>query len=297
MVKYSDKYFYIKFSVVFLFFLLSMLHFAHEIRANEIGASQLFNLASAGDKDAIANFVKEGGNLNIQDDRGRTALHLALRNKNSKLIGAKLLLANGIDPEIEDLRGRTALHYAAHRGQSVIVDLLIKAQVNIDHKDTNAVTPLMLAGQKGHLETAKKLVNSGASVQAQDGDGWSVLLYSTDGGLNLVQYLIEQGADVKATDNIGWNVLIHSANYNYKDVVDLIIEKGENVNSQGNDGMTALMAASQKGYLNTVQLLLNKGANRDLKDTTGETALDKARNKGHEDVVELLMKRDSKVTS
>ena len=65
--------------------------------------------------------------LNWQDHRGRTALHLAVKESNIEM--AKLLLSRKCDVSIADNKNRSALHWAAQLGRFDFVEHLIEVKL------------------------------------------------------------------------------------------------------------------------------------------------------------------------
>ncbi|OEJ15271.1 hypothetical protein BFL38_13275 [Brachyspira hampsonii] len=64
---------------------------------------------------------------------------------------------------------------------------------------------LLEASKNNDLETLKSLIEKGADVNAKDNDNWTALMLASDNGhLEVVKYLLDKGADVNAADNNGW---------------------------------------------------------------------------------------------
>ena len=67
----------------------------------------------------------------------------------------------------------------------------------------------MMASQQGHLDVVQALLAKGADVNAKDNDGATALmLASQNGHLDVVQALLAKGADVNAKANDGVTALI-----------------------------------------------------------------------------------------
>ena len=67
---------------------------------------------------------------------------------------------------IRDNTGQTALHLAAATGQEAIVELLLKTDIDIELDDNQGCKALHLAGLKGDDKIVGLLVESGANINS-----------------------------------------------------------------------------------------------------------------------------------
>jgi ankyrin repeat protein len=70
---------------------------------------------------------------------------------------------------VQDARGRSALHVAAAAGAETCVTLLLRASASIDERDADQVTPLALACACGHKNVVKELIKAGVCATESDG--------------------------------------------------------------------------------------------------------------------------------
>lgn len=75
-----------------------------------------------------------------------------------------LLLCKHIDVNVANEAGRTALHIAARFGKAGMCQALINAGAVVDCEDATGRTPLWDAISHGHLNVARILINAGANV-------------------------------------------------------------------------------------------------------------------------------------
>jgi len=108
----------------------------------------------------------------------------------------------------------------------------------------------------GNTEAVENLLKEGADVNAKNCDGYTALiLASSNGRTEIVKLLLEKGANVNAKDNNGETAL-HSASENgHTEIVAKLLEKGADVNAENNYGQTALSLASLNGHTEIVKLL------------------------------------------
>lgn len=75
--------------------------------ANEFGQS-LLQVVADGDIDQVKSLLSQGADVNAKDEKGQTALHLAVREGHLAL--AELLLSKGAEVDVKDKFGWTALN-------------------------------------------------------------------------------------------------------------------------------------------------------------------------------------------
>jgi ankyrin repeat protein len=79
----------------------------------------------------------------------------------------------------------------------------------------------------GHTGTARLLIRHGADVNAREANGITALMMAADGGnLDLVQALLARGAQVDATTLGGESALLLAADKGYKSIVRLLQNAG-----------------------------------------------------------------------
>jgi ankyrin repeat protein len=82
----------------------------------------LIELIRIKDLKGVKKFISEGGDINIQDQWGQTALMTASSWNCPEI--ARLLVEGGANLDIQDKGGRTALDYAKRNNYEKIIQLL-----------------------------------------------------------------------------------------------------------------------------------------------------------------------------
>ncbi|DBA04463.1 TPA: hypothetical protein N0F65_010059, partial [Lagenidium giganteum] len=133
-------------------------------------------------------------NINQEDLKGNTALHLAAMSPSErcqKMI--QLLVENGADPNHTNWFGYTPLHlFCSHQsGPASAIDIFIEHGAKIHSQSLDGSTALHLAVGRASESVAVALVIAGAHVHLQDAAGRSVvdLAESTNQGAMLVPVL------------------------------------------------------------------------------------------------------------
>ena len=108
------------------------------------------------------------------------------------------------EEEKEKYRDYYSLINASKNGDLEKVKLLIENGANIEVKDNNGDTALILASYYRRLEIVKYLVEKGANINATNDNGWTSLMYASKyGELETIKYLLENGADVNIKNKNG----------------------------------------------------------------------------------------------
>lgn len=93
---------------------------------------------------------------------------------------------------------RTLLTYIENEDLGGLRNFLDSRQIQVDDRDENGTTPLMVAASKGLVLFVKELLSHGADVNAQDLDNWTALICATKAGfMEIVELLVENGAEIE----------------------------------------------------------------------------------------------------
>ncbi|KAI9766660.1 MAG: hypothetical protein M1839_004783 [Geoglossum umbratile] len=227
-----------------------------------------------------------------------TGLHVA------GLFGLEAIAAGflqlGASMEACDSRGWTALHHAAWSGQASVLKLLLqqKRAPYVDVADNGGRTPLSLAAEHGHVDTAALLIGEGADVGSADNVKQTPLHHGARGGQDaIVELLLTKGSPVNAADVDRWTALHFAAQYGYDQVVRLLLKSGAGVKLFGGRGWTAMHLAAQNGHATALQLILDSGDDVNTLNTSGWSAMDEAASGGFLDVMRILLAKGINVNS
>jgi len=105
------------------------------------GMTALHFACRYGNSDTVDCLLKNGVDIALCDDYGKTALHWAVSSdKSFESVG--YLIGGGVDVNTKDRLGRTALHYAAQAGFEDTIALLLKAGADREATDRTFRTPV-----------------------------------------------------------------------------------------------------------------------------------------------------------
>ncbi len=104
---------------------------------------------------------------------------------------------------------------------------LIENGTNINEKDSNGFTPLIMAAYYGSAPIVKYLCDSGASLNEQDNNGNTALLHASYHGFaDVVKVLLAYNASLEIVNKYGYNALGYAEKfYNYR-IIDLLKAAG-----------------------------------------------------------------------
>ncbi|XP_052861765.1 kinase D-interacting substrate of 220 kDa isoform X3 [Anopheles cruzii] len=192
---------------------------------------------------------------------------------------------------------RTLLQYLETDDLAGMKTFLGTRQLQVDDRDENNTTVLMLACGRGASHFAKELLARGADVQAQDLDNWSALHFAAKAGhVDIVELLLENGAELEQRDMGGWTALMWGSYKGHTSVVALLLQRGADVQAHGNYHLNPLLWASGRGHTEIVRLLVNTGgAKVNVGDKYGTTPLVWACRKGKAEIVDILLKAGANV--
>jgi ankyrin repeat protein len=125
-----------------------------------------------------------------------------------------------------------------------------------------------------NTERAELFLKAGMNINVRDKDGnTALMLASMTGDPEIFNLLIGKGADINARSASGYTALMYLSSRGDTATAKLLLKKGADVNSRSNDGDTALMLASLNGNFEAAKLLVESGADVNARNNKGNTAL------------------------
>lgn len=152
--------------------------------------------------------------------------------------------------------------------------------------------PLLQASRAGLYQTAERLLNMGADINAEDKDwGNALSAASRKGRGKIVTLLLDRGANVNARPTrLSGAALQVASKEGHGEVVKLLLKHGADINSSPSDlGDTALIYATRYGRIEVVKLLLDHGADVNQYSDMSGTALHTASREGYGEILKLLL--------
>jgi hypothetical protein len=158
-----------------------------------------------------------------------------------------------------------------------------------------STTPLIKASKEGDSLAVQKLIDAGVNINEPDSKGMTPLMHAIQyQNKEAVDTLIKKGADVNIKDKYGYTALYYAVIYSNLKIVKLLIENGANINAQDSLGATALHSFVQtyndENALMIAEYLLSKNADTTVKDKNGWTVLENAIYYRNIDMVALIRK-------
>jgi hypothetical protein len=171
-------------------------------------------------------------------------------------------LVNTPDANVRDNETHTtALEYAVRNGNREVVQVLLWAKADVNAKDQDGQTVLMMLSDKVTSEMVWDLINAGVKINARDKDGDTALLSTAEvNNADALKTLLDAGAKIDAVNNSGETALMKAASSGLVNNVRALIMAGANVNARDKDGKTALMYATENNESAVVRLLKAHGA-------------------------------------
>jgi ankyrin repeat protein len=117
------------------------------------------------------------------------------------------------------------------------------------------------AVNKGELQKVHELLNKGANLDSRDPEGMTPLMIATRSDKReLVELLLSKESNINFVGPYGDSALLVAAMNGRSELVTFLLEKGASPDARNSDGQTALMLAYLTGNMEKVKTLLQLGA-------------------------------------
>jgi len=185
--------------------------------------------------------IKNGANVNIRD------------GINTPLSLTHSLLAQAFEPNFKkELRE--------------LETLLLSKNAHVNSSDDKlAWSPLMLTASQyqdhHHIKHIKLLIHLGANIDQRDrNERTALMIASSLGRVEAIELLLRHNASINIADKFGWTALMLAVYYNQKETVKLLLNGGADVNFSTKKELTALKVAIDNERESIIILLKEYGA-------------------------------------
>ncbi|XP_040217366.1 fibronectin type 3 and ankyrin repeat domains protein 1 isoform X1 [Rana temporaria] len=174
---------------------------------DKMGFTPLMVAAQKGYLRLVKLLVEYGANVHKGNGSGKNSMMLACFSGHLDVV--QYLRTQGASWETRDKSGCTAMHSAVDGGHVTVIQWMINDGCEVDSRDRHLKwTPLMrVSAVTGNTDIARSLIRAGAEVNAKDRDGKSPLMVAAlNNHEDLVRLLIESGADCSITNEFGISI-------------------------------------------------------------------------------------------
>ncbi len=139
----------------------------------------------------------------------------------------EMILKDGVEINVRDSEGNSPLILAAFAGRDEVATYLVEKGADIEARNNLGMTALMAASSKGQLKVVKVLLNSPLQLDAKDSSGNSALMLAAGSkNSNVVKLLVTKNIDINASNAKGETALTIAAHQNNKDIAAILYAKG-----------------------------------------------------------------------
>ena len=291
-----------------------------ETLPKELLDEALIKEASSGDVKTVETFLNLGADVNVQNHKKQTPLHLATHREDYAIV--KLLLENGAYVDAQDSYGQTALHKAFYHCETNLemVKILLKHHANVNQQTKRLETPLHLACYYfASPSIVEILLENGASINARDERGSTPLHIAAKGfngaadKLEILKILLKHNAEVDVRNNKDETPLHAACELGRLEIVRELLKHNPNVNAIATkyhdieltplmlvvDGLPHVQQqiSPKEEFLEIVEELILHGANTNFRNSTYHTPLSIAIERGQVEMVNTLLKNGCNINA
>ncbi|KAK7316118.1 hypothetical protein VNO77_34847 [Canavalia gladiata] len=258
------------------------------------GDTALMISAKYNQEKCLKELASAGADFGLVNTAGQSACSIAESNQWWPVFQQAVLdtIRKGKIPKSSNTSAFSPLMFVAGAGDTESLKIVIgSGEFDLDNQDDNGYSAVMVTALKGHVESFRLLVYSGADVKLCNKSGETAISLSE---VNQNRYLFEkvmlEFALQRGNCNAGGFYVLHcAARWGDIEAVQLITSKGYDVNVPDGCGYTPLMLAAREGHGSICELLISCGALCSAKNARGETALSLARKEGRKNAEAVIL--------
>jgi len=254
---------------------------------------RLIRAAERGCVKSIQRALTLGADISAMDETGVQAVHSSASGGHVEAL--RSLLEAGAKPGARDFMQWTPMHEAAVKGQTAVVEFLIKeVGVEVDSQEGTGSTPLHAAASLGKVEMCQYLIQQGADIEALDVCGFTPLHQAaTEGNIEVCQLLLGAGADIDSRNHQKRTPLASAAAAGHLETVQMLAGFPTTIAREIKSGMVEVIHNDLRILPRDVSFLVSDFAvplcDLGQKDVKGMTPVDLAEKRGHKEIVDFLL--------
>ncbi|XP_031417020.1 fibronectin type 3 and ankyrin repeat domains protein 1 [Clupea harengus] len=190
---------------------------------DRLGFTPVMVAAMRGSLSLVHILLQHGADVNMTNGSGKNSLMLACFCGHLEVV--RYLRNCGVPWSCMDRVGCTALHWATDGGHLPVLQHLLQDGCKVDVRDrVSNWTPLMrVSAVSGDAEMAALLIRAGADVNVKDRDGKTPLMVAVlNNHEELVKLLLENGADKHAKNGFGLGAIEMAKSFERKNILRLL---------------------------------------------------------------------------
>ncbi|XP_037747859.1 serine/threonine-protein phosphatase 6 regulatory ankyrin repeat subunit A isoform X4 [Chelonia mydas] len=299
----------------------ALLKFFHHCKANpnvadKMDRSPLHIAAERGHTNVVELLTEKfHSNVLARTKAQETPLHIAACIHEGEKV-AEMLLKSGADVNVEQENGETAMHVAARHGNLRMIKALIEEGGELTSQSKAGECPLHIAVQHCHLPVVEEILNylatekshaeASACVNQENKAGETPLHLAAAVKKDMVHFegeetkiiamLMEYDADISRTTRVSLETPLHyCARVGNADVLLEMLKHistsrmQQSINKQAKNDWSPLLMAAERGHTAIVKILLQHHARVDVFDEHGKAALHLAAENGHDQIADMLL--------
>ncbi|XP_072524018.1 fibronectin type 3 and ankyrin repeat domains 1 protein [Salminus brasiliensis] len=190
---------------------------------DRLGFTPLMVAAMKGFISLVQVLVQHGADVNFKNSSGKDSLMLACFSGHLEVV--RYLRESGGTWTATDRGGCCALHWAADGGHLPVLEYLLKDGCEVDARDSvSSWTPLLrVSAVTGDTAVAALLISAGADINVRDKDGKTPLMVAVlNNHEKLVKLLLENGVDQHIRNEFGAGALEMAKAFERKNIIPLL---------------------------------------------------------------------------
>lgn len=239
------------------------------IQANELNHNfwGIIHFAAARGSSELIKYILDTYGINPfreLDRLNRSVAHIAAINghldvikvfENTELIAMM---------QLHDKQGKTPFMHACQFGNIDIVQYFMKS-INLEAKDQNGRTALMIAVENGKTEIIKLLVNGQININATDSQGKTALFIACELKKgDIAKFLLENKADPAVVPTNGMQLITTSIINKDEEMFNMLIEHNVPLTTKNAKGWSIAHYAAQKGVIFALEFILANESTKTL---------------------------------